>query len=164
MELKETFQKVKAASKTLGLLTDEQRNEILQAVEMCIRDRKGGNLSKETFDYIYQQFEGHTWYIQCIMNRLYETEIQDVYKRQQLHRSAKQVYPKKRSETAKTQKATIHDFLKLFCQLEALLGVCHGRVVTVGIIPVSYTHLDVYKRQLPVPRRALLSGRQGLQH
>lgn len=29
MELKETFQKVKAASKTLGLLTDEQRNEIL---------------------------------------------------------------------------------------------------------------------------------------
>nr|WP_307985302.1 glutamate-5-semialdehyde dehydrogenase [uncultured Prevotella sp.] len=32
MELKETFQKVKAASKTLGLLTDEQRNEVLQAV------------------------------------------------------------------------------------------------------------------------------------
>ena len=32
MELKETFQKVKAASKTLGLLSDEQRNEILQAV------------------------------------------------------------------------------------------------------------------------------------
>ena len=32
MELKETFQRVKAASKTLGLLSDEQRNEILQAV------------------------------------------------------------------------------------------------------------------------------------
>ena len=32
MELKETFQKVKAASKTLGLLTDEQRNEVLKAV------------------------------------------------------------------------------------------------------------------------------------
>ncbi len=32
MELKETFQKVKKASKTLGLLTDAQRNEILQAV------------------------------------------------------------------------------------------------------------------------------------
>ena len=31
MELKETFQRVKTASKTLGLLTDEQRNEILQA-------------------------------------------------------------------------------------------------------------------------------------
>ena len=28
----------------------------------------------------------------------------------ELHRSAKQIYPKKRSETAKTQKATIHDF------------------------------------------------------
>ena len=36
MELKETFQKVKAASKTLGLLSDEQRNEILQAVAEAI--------------------------------------------------------------------------------------------------------------------------------
>ena len=36
MELKETFQKVKAASKTLGLLSDEQRNEILQAVADAI--------------------------------------------------------------------------------------------------------------------------------
>ena len=36
MELKETFQRVKTASKTLGLLTDEQRNEILQAVADAI--------------------------------------------------------------------------------------------------------------------------------
>lgn len=36
MELKETFQKVKAASKILGLLSDEQRNEILQAVADAI--------------------------------------------------------------------------------------------------------------------------------
>ena len=36
MELKETFQKVKKASKTLGLLTDTQRNEILQAVADAI--------------------------------------------------------------------------------------------------------------------------------
>ena len=36
MELKETFQKVKAASKSLGLLTDEQRNEVLQAVADAI--------------------------------------------------------------------------------------------------------------------------------
>ena len=36
MELKETFQKVKAASKTLGLLTDEQRNKVLQAVADAI--------------------------------------------------------------------------------------------------------------------------------
>lgn len=39
MELKETFQKVKAASKTLGLLSDEQRNEILQAVADAIMPR-----------------------------------------------------------------------------------------------------------------------------
>ena len=36
MELKETFQKVKVASKTLGLLTDTQRNEVLQAVADAI--------------------------------------------------------------------------------------------------------------------------------
>ena len=36
MELKETFQKVKAASKTLGLLSDDQRNDILQAVADAI--------------------------------------------------------------------------------------------------------------------------------
>ena len=36
--------------------------------------QKEGDLSKEIFEYVYQQFEGHTWYIQCIMNRLYETE------------------------------------------------------------------------------------------
>ncbi len=35
---------------------------------------KGGNLSPKIFEYIYKQFNGHTWYIQCIMNRLYETE------------------------------------------------------------------------------------------
>ena len=36
MELKETFQKVKTASKTLSLLSDDQRNEILQAVADAI--------------------------------------------------------------------------------------------------------------------------------
>ena len=36
--------------------------------------QKGGNLSKDIFERIYQQFNGHTWYVQCIMNRLYETE------------------------------------------------------------------------------------------
>ena len=36
MELKETFQQVKTASKTLGLLTEEQRNEVLKAVADAI--------------------------------------------------------------------------------------------------------------------------------
>ena len=36
MELKETFQQVKKASKTLGLLSDEQRNEVLKAVADAI--------------------------------------------------------------------------------------------------------------------------------
>lgn len=29
-------------------------------------------IKKECFDFIYEQFEGHTWYIQAILNRLYE--------------------------------------------------------------------------------------------
>ena len=40
MQLSETFKKVKRASKSLGLLTDEQRNEILLAVADAIIDQK----------------------------------------------------------------------------------------------------------------------------
>ena len=36
LKLKETFQKVKAASKALALLTDDKRNEILRAVADAI--------------------------------------------------------------------------------------------------------------------------------
>ena len=37
--------------------------------------QKNGDLTEETFKYIYDKFEGHTWYVQCIMNRLYEREL-----------------------------------------------------------------------------------------
>ncbi|MBQ9205003.1 MAG: glutamate-5-semialdehyde dehydrogenase [Prevotella sp.] len=40
MQLEETFQRVKAASKSLATLTDERRNEILNAVAEAIIDRK----------------------------------------------------------------------------------------------------------------------------
>lgn len=36
--------------------------------------KKGGELSKGIFMHIYNEFEGHTWYVQAIMNRLYENE------------------------------------------------------------------------------------------
>ena len=32
---------------------------------------QGRALERETFDYIYDRFGGHTWYIQAILNRLY---------------------------------------------------------------------------------------------
>lgn len=35
-------------------------------------ERKGGSLSRDIFSAIYDEYGGHTWYIQCIMNRLYE--------------------------------------------------------------------------------------------
>ncbi len=40
MQLKETFEKVKAASRSLSLLTDDQRNEILCAVSTAVIDYK----------------------------------------------------------------------------------------------------------------------------
>lgn len=43
--------------------------------DFCLQffKEKGGNIEKDIFEYLYNMFEGHTWYIQCIMNRLYET-------------------------------------------------------------------------------------------
>lgn len=34
--------------------------------------QNGFMITKECFDYLYSKFEGHTWYIQSILNRLYE--------------------------------------------------------------------------------------------
>lgn len=34
--------------------------------------KNGFTLSVECFDYIYTKFEGHTWYVQAVLNRLYE--------------------------------------------------------------------------------------------
>lgn len=34
-------------------------------------EKKGRNLTKEVFNYIYEKFDGHTWYVQTILNRLY---------------------------------------------------------------------------------------------
>ena len=50
MELKETFQRVKAASKTLALLTDQQRNDILNAVADAIIDYEERILSANEKD------------------------------------------------------------------------------------------------------------------
>ena len=35
---------------------------------------KNGDISTEAFHYLYQQFDGYTWYMQSILNRLYEYE------------------------------------------------------------------------------------------
>jgi DNA-binding transcriptional ArsR family regulator len=34
--------------------------------------KNGFILTQECFEYIYTKFEGHTWYVQAILNRLYE--------------------------------------------------------------------------------------------
>lgn len=37
------------------------------------------SLSREVFDYLYSKFEGHTWYVQSILNRLYTySEAMDI--------------------------------------------------------------------------------------
>ena len=50
MQLKETFERVKRASKSLALLTDEQRNEILIAVADAIVDNKARILEANAQD------------------------------------------------------------------------------------------------------------------
>lgn len=50
MQLKETFERVKRASKSLALLTDEQRNEILNAVASAIINNKVRILKANTQD------------------------------------------------------------------------------------------------------------------
>ena len=42
MELKETFERVKKASKSLALLTDAQRNDVLNAVADAIDGESSG--------------------------------------------------------------------------------------------------------------------------
>ena len=50
MELKETFQRVKRASKSLALITDEQRNEILRSVAEAIINNKARILAANAKD------------------------------------------------------------------------------------------------------------------
>ena len=35
-------------------------------------EKRKGNLNEEVFHDVYQRFSGHTWYVQFVMNRLYE--------------------------------------------------------------------------------------------
>lgn len=35
-------------------------------------EAKGGGFAREVFNWIYKRFEGHTWYMQVVLNRLYE--------------------------------------------------------------------------------------------
>lgn len=35
-------------------------------------EAKGGGFTKDVFGWIYRRFEGHTWYMQALLNRLYE--------------------------------------------------------------------------------------------
>lgn len=37
-------------------------------------ESRKGSLSEEMFHNIYQRFDGYTWYVQAILNRLYETD------------------------------------------------------------------------------------------
>ena len=48
--------------------------EIYYAFARQFFERKKGKLSEQVFHRLYQRFDGYTWYIQAILNRLYEQE------------------------------------------------------------------------------------------
>ena len=50
MQLKETFERVKRASKTLALLSDQQRGDVLLAVADAIEDNKASILAANAQD------------------------------------------------------------------------------------------------------------------
>ena len=69
MQLKETFERVKAASKSLALLTDEQRNDILQAVADAIVGNKERILAANASDLakMDQKNAAGAWYLSMPM-------------------------------------------------------------------------------------------------
>lgn len=42
--------------------------------DLFFRNRQG-SISRDVFSAVYRRFEGHTWYVQTILNRLYEENI-----------------------------------------------------------------------------------------
>ena len=56
---------------TQTISVDVIDQELYYAFAKSFFEAKGIVLYKECFEYIYQKFDGHTWYIQSILNRLY---------------------------------------------------------------------------------------------
>lgn len=48
--------------------------EIYYDFAKCFFELKKGCISKEVFHNLFQRFDGYTWYIQAILNRMYEVE------------------------------------------------------------------------------------------
>ena len=47
--------------------------EVYYAFANRFFERKRGSLDRDTFMELYDRFEGHTWYIQSVLNRLYDS-------------------------------------------------------------------------------------------
>lgn len=52
--------------------------------------KAGYNITHECFDFIYNRFEGHTWYVQAVLNRLYEYN-KDIDNTEIIHHAIKQL-------------------------------------------------------------------------
>ena len=50
--------------------------EIYYDFASCFFKDKKGELSEDVFNQLYKQFDGYTWYMQSVLNRLYEREKQ----------------------------------------------------------------------------------------
>lgn len=61
---------------TLGVI-DEKKYYQFAAEWMS---KAGITLPQEIFNYLYERFEGHTWYVQYLLNRIYETAVPQVSK------------------------------------------------------------------------------------
>lgn len=46
--------------------------EVYYSFASSFFEKRGGNFTKDVFSWIYKRFDGHTWYMQVLLNRLYE--------------------------------------------------------------------------------------------
>lgn len=53
-------------------------------------EKAGYNITQDCFDFIYNRFEGHTWYVQAVLNRLYEYN-KDIDKADIIHYAIKEL-------------------------------------------------------------------------
>ena len=69
-------------------------------------------MEADTFDYLYEKLAGHTWYVQVLLNRLYESNVSSI---------TTSVVDNVLSEIVDENEATFQTFLRLITPAQAKL-------------------------------------------
>ncbi len=86
-------------------------------------EKNGYNITDNCFNYIYYSFEGHTWYVQAILNRLYEYK-KDIDNRDIIHYAIRELI----EENAYAYQELLNAYSDV--QVSLLRAVAKEKVVT----------------------------------